>query len=113
MEQVKWKRVGLILVSLGVFASTFSTAGLTAFHQPNRETVRPVGTLQPLPALVSEYHGLLANAAKPPANLYPSTAGGIHEQVPKKCATRYQHWKQEFLATETGRQQWAFYQNNP
>jgi YD repeat-containing protein len=113
MDWVKWKRVGLILVSLGVFASTFSTAGLTAFHQPNPETMGSAGTVQPLPGLVSEYHGLLANSAKPAANLYPTTSAGIHEQVPKKYAARYQHWKQEFLATETGRQQWAFYQNNP
>jgi hypothetical protein len=54
-----------------------------------------------------------ANSAKPAAILPPSDSGGIREQVPQKYAARYQHWKQEFLATETGRQQWASYQNNP
>lgn len=113
MDQVKWKRVGFILVSLFALASTFSSASLTAFHQPNRETVRSVGRTQPVPALVAEYHGLVVNSAKPEASLFPGTSAGIREQVPKKYATRYQHWKHEFLATETGRQQWSFYQDNP
>lgn len=113
MDQVKWKRVGFILVSLFAFASTFSPAGLTAYHQPDRDTARLVVTSPSVPALVAEYHGFMAYSSKPAENLHPANSGGIREQVPKKYVARYQHWKQEFLATLTGRQQWAFYQNNP
>ncbi len=113
MGQVRWIRVGFILVLLAALASTFSPAGRTAYRQPERETGHVVPTSQSLPPLVAEYHGLIANSAKPAENLHPNNSGGIREQVPKKYAARYQHWKQEFLNTETGRQQWAFYQNNP
>jgi hypothetical protein len=67
----------------------------------------------PAPPLVAEYHGVIANSGRPAKNLHFDNAGGIREQVPAKYAARYQHWKQEFLATETGRQQWASYQDNP
>lgn len=113
MRQVKWIRVGFISVSLAALASTFSPAGRTAYHQPDRGTVRLGTTSQSLPPLVAEYHGFIADSAKPAQSLHPSNSGGIREQVPKKYIARYQHWKQEFLTTVTGRQQWAFYQNNP
>jgi YD repeat-containing protein len=113
MGQVRWIRVGFILASLAVLASTFSSAGLTANHKPDRGNSLLVGTSQASPALVAEYHGVMAYSANPAANFRPSNSGGIREQVPKKYIARYQHWKQEFLTTVTGRQQWAFYQNNP
>src|SRR4051812_31028827 len=34
---------------------------------------------------------------------------GIREEIPEKYRVRYQAWKNEFLATETGRRQWAAY----
>src|SRR6266404_5552725 len=113
MRQVRWIRVGFISVSLAALASTFSPAGRTAYHQPDRETARGGVRSQSFPPLIAAYHGLIANSAQPAGSLHPGNSGGIREQVPKKYAARYQHWKQEFLATETGRQQWAFFQNNP
>src|SRR5687768_8029245 len=112
MGRVKWISIGFISISLISSASLFSSAGKTAFLHTERETVRVVLPSQPLPALVADYHGV-ADSAKPAENLPFGGSGGIREQVPDKYAPRYQHWKREFLATETGRQQWANYQNNP
>ena len=41
------------------------------------------------------------------------SAGGIREEIPAKYAERYQAWKNEFLATESGRQQWHRYTTDP
>lgn len=38
--------------------------------------------------------------------------GGIRESVPRKFEQRYQKWKDELLATEFGREQWARYAAN-
>jgi hypothetical protein len=112
MGQVRWLRVAFISISLASLAFPFSPAGLTAY-QPVRETTRAVITSESLPPLIAEYHGAIANSSTPVGSLPLSDSGGIREQVPAKYAARYQHWKQEFLSTEIGRQQWASYQNNP
>lgn len=39
--------------------------------------------------------------------------GGIRELIPDRYLARYQQWKKDFLSTETGRQQWARYSNDP
>ncbi len=41
------------------------------------------------------------------------SAGGIKEEIPAKYLDRYQAWKNEFLATETGREQWHRYATDP
>jgi YD repeat-containing protein len=112
MGQVRWIRVAFISISLASLAFPFSPAGRTAY-QPERGTAGVAITSESVPPLIAEYHGAFPNSAKPAAKLSPSDSGGIREQVPAKYAARYQHWKQEFLATETGREQWASYQNNP
>lgn len=40
------------------------------------------------------------------------TNGGIKEIIPKKYQERYDRWKNEFLSTELGREQWENYVNN-
>jgi len=112
MGQVRWLRVAFISISLASLAFPFSSAGRTAY-QPDRATAGVVITSESVPPLVAEYHGAIANSAGPAAKLPPGDSSGIREQVPAKYAARYQQWKQEFLATETGREQWASYQNNP
>jgi hypothetical protein len=113
MVQVRWIRVAFVAILLASLAFLFSPAGQTAHHQQKRETAHVVSASQFLPPLVAEYHGVIANSVKPPANFHPGDSGGIREQVPEKYAARYEHWKEEFLATEVGRQQWAYYQSNP
>jgi hypothetical protein len=112
MGQVRRLRVAFISILLASLAFTFSPAGRTAYHQPEREGARVIITSQSLPPLAAEYHGFIANSAQPAENIRLSNSGGIREQVPEKYAARYRHWKQEFLSTETGREQWAYYQNN-
>lgn len=108
MGQVTWIRIALISMSFALLALLFSPSGQTAHTQPNRDTAP--GIIGPQ---VAEYHGFIADSAKSAENFGPGNSGGIREQVPEKYAARYQRWKQEFLTTETGRQQWASYQSNP
>jgi hypothetical protein len=105
MGQVRWLRIAFIPISLASLAFPYSPAGRTA-SQLKSESLLP---------LVAEYHGVIANSNSlaPAKKPHVSNSGGIREQVPPKYVARYQHWKQEFLSTETGRQQWASYQNNP
>jgi hypothetical protein len=112
MGQVRPLRVAFISILLASLAFTFAPAGRTAYNQPERETKRAIITSESLPPLAAEYHGFIANSAQPAEKLRISNSGGIREQVPEKYTARYRHWKQEFLSTETGRQQWAYYQNN-
>lgn len=60
--------------------------------------------------LISSYHGVETNEVSTASE---DLIGGVREEVPVKYLSRYQEWKQEFLSTEAGRNQWAFYQNNP
>ncbi len=112
MGQVRWLSVAVISILLTLLAFPFFPAGRTA-SQLERETAPVVITPESSPRLVTDYHGVSASSAKPAENLHLRNSSGIQEQVPEKYAARYQHWKQEFLGTDIGRQQWASYQNNP
>ncbi|HEV8367433.1 MAG TPA: hypothetical protein VGQ39_05710 [Pyrinomonadaceae bacterium] len=59
--------------------------------------------------LIVAYHGMETIDESASEDL----TGGIHEEIPAKYLSRYQDWKEEFLSTEAGRNQWASYQNNP
>ncbi len=114
MGQVRWLRVALISISLASLAPILSPTGRTAYHhQPESDDAHDLATSQYLPSLVAEYHGFTANSASGVETLPSNHTGGIREQIPHKYAARYQHWKQEFLSAESGRQQWEYYQNNP
>jgi YD repeat-containing protein len=63
--------------------------------------------------LIAAYHGASAVTDKIIRRSPANNDGGIHEVVPDKYGARYQQWKKEFLSTESGRQQWNSYQNNP
>src|SRR4051812_39101806 len=41
-----------------------------------------------------------------------SSGGGIKEVIPDKYKERYEQWKKEFLASETGLAQWQKYEQN-
>lgn len=108
--------ISLLLIALAFLSSPAgrtATQPGTAGERGRPETVLATLMSGSVPSLVAEYHGASANADKTfetsPANEQP----GIHEQIPDKYMARYQQWKREFLATETGRQQWAYYQDNP
>src|SRR5229473_534711 len=89
-----------VLVAFGL------TAGSHAGHQPER--ISPSQLLYP--SLVAAYHG--AEPA-PETRLVDDQKTGIREDIPEKYANRYREWKEEFLATEAGRNQWASYESNP
>lgn len=60
-------------------------------------------------SMISSYHGSEATEM----SARDDQPRGINEEVPAKYASRYQQWKNEFLSTDAGREQWASYQNNP
>jgi hypothetical protein len=113
MGQVRSIRLAFTSIVLLTLASFFSQPGRTASPGSASDSPGGVMTSQSLPPLIAEYHGLIANSNSPADKRSLNSSGGIREQVPEKYAARYQHWKEEFLATETGRQQWNSYQNNP
>ena len=59
--------------------------------------------------LIVAYHGMETIDESASDDL----TGGIHEEIPAKNVSRYRDWKEEFLSTEAGRNQWTSYQNNP
>src|SRR6185436_14676912 len=77
------------------------TAGHTS-SQPNANEVTAED-------LIASYHG-----GEPLAvSRRDDQTGGIREDIPEKYRSRYDQWKEEFLSTEAGRNQWSSYQNNP
>jgi YD repeat-containing protein len=61
------------------------------------------------PEAIDTYHRFAA-----PEIAAPDDRGvGIKEDIPSKYLARFAQWKKEFLATEAGRNQWSYYQNNP
>jgi len=95
-----------ISVSMLVLLALCLTARSRAERQPE-----PINANEFFyPSLVSAYHGA-EPAAKPRS--VDDRKSGIKEEVPEKYANRYREWKEEFLSTEAGRDQWASYQNNP
>ena len=83
-----------------VLLTTFSI-GLTS-SQPNPNELTDE-------KLISSYHGNESTAGPGRDDQTP----GIREDVPVKYRSRYNQWKEEFLSTEAGRNQWTSYQNNP
>ncbi len=111
MRLLRSSRLAFVSVLLTSSAFVFAPAGGT-INQPATEERATLLQPDSSPALVADYHGLTsttdAASEKSPAN----AQSGIREEVAPKYLPRYQQWKKEFLATETGRQQWAAYQNN-
>lgn len=109
MGQARWIPRAVISICLASCALIFSGSGQTADQGKLHHTQAFVNS----PPLVSGYHGFIAGSDKSAGKVRLTNSGGIREQVPPKYAARYQQWKQEFLATDTGREQWASYENNP
>jgi YD repeat-containing protein len=117
MSQLRSLRLAFIFVLLTSLVFLFEPAGRTAHSPFNRER-QPEFARASLPpetslALIAEYHGKTSSIDRSVGRLTAKDQGGIREDIPEKYMARYQQWKKEFLATETARQQWAFYQTNP
>jgi YD repeat-containing protein len=103
--------ISVVLISLPFsFSSTGTTTNQPAMEQRSGANLRQPNA--PL-SLVAACHGGPATTDQPSGKTAANDQGGIREEIPQKYLPRYQQWKKEFLATETGRQQWTAYQNNP
>jgi hypothetical protein len=70
----------------------------------------PGHTMPPLPASSpGDYHFSIDSIKTSETSRTDEIAGGIREDIPAKYQERYLAWKNEFLATESGRQQWRRY----
>lgn len=101
---MKSSRLGVLIVFLLALSLSPFTVGHTA-TQPAQPSANEVTDEE----LIASYHGT-ETTEKPSRD---DLTGGIKEEIPAKYFSRYQEWKQEFLSTEAGRNQWASYQNNP
>lgn len=96
-------RIGVNVLLLGSLILSLSAVGYTA-----RQPVQTNSLSLAYPALISAYHGdeMLERSSR------DDSTPGIREDIPPKYYQRYQEWKNEFLSTPAGRNQWAYYQNN-
>ncbi len=88
---------------LTAFLATLSMSAFTVGHTSEATTSEAFDE-----TLISSYHG--TDTTEPTGK--EDLTGGIKAEVPAKFASRYQQWKDEFLSTEAGRNQWAYYQDN-
>jgi len=65
------------------------------------------------PSLIAAYHGAEESDFSFERATADDQVGGIKEVVPDKYKGRYKEWKEEFLATEMGRQDWDMFARNP
>lgn len=96
----------LLLASL---ASVSVSAGL--FSSEAKDRVRPL-PVESCASLISSYHGRFSEKESALASPAAEDQHGIREDVPEKYAVHYNQWKKEFLSTEVGRREWAYYANN-
>lgn len=97
-------RIAVIFLLLAVLWLSLSAVG----HTEPQPTGPLLNELR-YPSLIAAYHGLESVEAPSRAD----QGSGIKEDIPSKYGARYQEWKAEFLSTAAGREQWAYYQNNP
>jgi YD repeat-containing protein len=100
-----------LLISISFFVAPASrSAG--SLGERNPDNARRLLMADSAAALLAEYHGATTTKYSV-ERARPGDQHGIREEIPARYLARYQQWKREFLSTETGQQQWAFYQNNP
>jgi len=101
---MKSPRIGVLIALLTALA----LAPFSVSHSAN-QPLQPNTNLLTAEELIASYHGVETTEAAGRDDV----VGGIREEIPAKYFSRYSQWKEEFLATQTGRDQWASYQNNP
>ena len=101
-------RPSRIAILTAVLAS-LSLSSFTIGHTSAPANIEPIDD-----SLITSYHGSnTSEVANNEDSTSDDSVGGIKEEVPAKYLSRYQQWKAEFLSTEAGRNQWAYYQDNP
>jgi hypothetical protein len=77
---------------------------------PGSEASYPTALLTASSA--GDYHFDIDSIASAENSSPDDSNSGIREEIPAKYLERYQAWKNEFLATESGRQQWLRYKTD-
>lgn len=101
-------RRAFLIALLASLLLLWASPGRTAYHPDNSSPAN-----LSVPSLIADYH--FAESSEPAFAAVASDdkAHGIKEEIPANYIARYSAWKKEFLSTESGRQQWDLYQNNP
>ena len=89
--------------------------GLSAHRAKERVKSFPGAESRPVDScasLIASYHRRLAEENVSLASPTADDQHGVREDIPAKYLVHYQQWKKEFLSTEVGRREWAFYANN-
>jgi len=102
-------RLVVAFLLLAWLASLSFSAGLVPSESKVR--VRPL-PLESCASLISSYHGRFSEKDSALASSAAEDQHGIREDVPEKYAVHYAQWKKEFLSTEVGRREWAYYASN-
>jgi hypothetical protein len=108
-------RLSRVFVAFLLLASLASMSPLAElFPNEAKNETSPSGrtfSFESSAALISSYHGRALEKDVARKRL-SSDQAGIREDVPEKYRSHYQQWKKEFLSTEVGRNEWAFYANS-
>jgi YD repeat-containing protein len=107
-------RLASLLVLLTLLACLAAPGRLAAppLTQPNDSASAERLLLESPPPLIASYHGYENSELFEKATA-DEQGGGVKENVPEKYQARYKEWKEEFLATEMGRQDWEMFSHNP
>src|SRR5258707_7185231 len=108
-------RIASFLSVLAVFGCLAAPGRLAAppVSGPTDPSRAESPTLRSTPSLITAYHGYENFDTIIEESSAGDQGGGIKENVPDKYLERYQAWKDEFLATEIGRQDWEMFARNP
>ncbi len=101
-------RRAVVIAGLASLSLLWTSPGRTAY-QPDSLTAAELLA----PSLVADYHSIESAEPTFKALSADDKVGGIKEEIPAKYTARYLNWKKEFLATDSGRQQWGLYEQNP
>jgi hypothetical protein len=108
--------VHALLLLASLFLLSFPP-GLTAHHADSRAGAArlPAAVLpfEACAASIASYHGRPDGDSVSVGSPIADDHSGIREDIPEKYLAHYNQWKEEFLSTEIGRKEWAYYANNP
>lgn len=103
--------LGLLFSLSLVISSGLQQQSEARSNDPDSSSLLKANRFYDSPSSISSYHGgePADSVAKKPS---AGSRGGIKEEISAKHKAQYQKWKQQFLSTEIGKEQWQKYESN-